>query len=249
MDSRKYAYDFQATPKGCGFEPQFRENNSVLVLEGHVVDEIEEAGEVHSHQVEGGLTFLQRMGRIPEEQSILNGWEKICKARSGCEYRRTRENIFDAYWQTLCVGQKLQGFDVAKEEFVAWDKCIRKPAKFVPTSKSLKWTHSILSLPVMAVTGIALLTSEKPFKEIMKFRSKMTVATQRRMIRTKQGMIGLAPELAQKGDFVCLLKGGMVPLVLRKLDARWILIGDSYVHGIMHGEAFVEAKCEEMWIQ
>lgn len=83
----------------------------------------------------------------------------------------------------------------------------------------------------------------------MSFRSKMTVATQRRMIRTKEGLIGLAPELVQKGDFVCLFKGGMVPLVTRKVSSRLMLIGDSYVHGIMHGEAFEETKCKLMWIQ
>jgi hypothetical protein len=186
------------------FEPQFRENYSVLVLEGHIVDEIKEVGKVHSHQVEGKLTFLQRMGRIPKEQSVLHGQERICKARSGRKYQRTGEDILDAHWQTLFVGQKPQGFDAAKEDFIAWDKCARKPSRFVPTSKSLKWTHSILSLPVMATIGIAFLTSEKPIKEIMKFRSKMTVATQRRMIRTKEGLIGLAPELAKNMDFVCL---------------------------------------------
>lgn len=248
MHSRKYSFDFEATPKKHRLEPQFRDNYSVLGLEGHIVDEIEAVGEVHSHQVEGQLTFLQRIGRIPGEQCVLNGWERICKARSGRKYQRTGEDILDAYWQTLCVGQMPQGFDAAKEDFVAWDKCVRKPI-FVPTSKYLRWTHSILSLPVLVTGGIAFLTSGKSVEEIMRFRSKMTVATQRRMIRTKEGLIGLAPELAQAGDFVCLLKGGMVPLVMRKLGSRWMLIGDSYVHGIMQGEAFEEAKCAEFWIQ
>jgi len=87
-----------------------------------------------------------------------------------------------------------------------------------------------------------------PITEILSFRSKMTVATQRRMIRTKDGLVGLVPELARKGDFVCLFKGGMVPLVMRKVGSRWTLIGDSYVHGIMHGDAFEETKCKTMWI-
>lgn len=59
----------------------------------------------------------------------------------------------------------------------------------------------------MLAVGVAKVTSGIPAKEIMGFRSKMTVATQRRMIRTKEGLIGLAPELARKGDFVCLFKG------------------------------------------
>jgi len=101
----------------------------------------------------------------------------------------------------------------------------------------------------MAATGVAMVMSGMPETEIMSFRSKMTVATQRRMIKTNDGLIGLAPELTRKGDFVCLFKGGMVPLVMRKVNSRWMLIGDSYVHGIMHGEGFEEMKCERMWIQ
>jgi len=183
------------------------------------------------------------------EQSVLNGWEKICKARSGSKYLRTGEDIFDVYWQTLCAGQKPQGFEAAKLEFLAWDRCVRKPSSFVPTSRFLKFTHGILSAPVMLATGVAVVTSGMPVKEIMSFRSKMTVATQRRMIKTKKGLIGLAPKLARKGDFICLFKGGMVPFVMRKVKSRWVLIGDSYLHGIMHGEAFEETKCETMWIQ
>lgn len=252
MHSKKYAFDFEASPGGCKSKPKFCEDKSVLVLEGHIVDEIEEAGEVHSHQAEGELTFLQRIGRIAGEQSVLNGWEKISKARSGGKYPRTEEDILAAFWQTLSAGQKPQGFHAANEEYEAWDRCVRTPSRFVPTAKWLKWTHSFLSLPVMVGTGIAMATSTKSTKEIMNFRSKMTVATQRRMIRTKEGLIGLAPEHARKGDFVFLFKGGMVPLVLRKVEkikSRWTLIGDSYVHGIMHGEAFDGAKCTEIWIQ
>jgi len=118
-----------------------------------------------------------------------------------------------------------------------------------PTSDELKFTHKFLSIPVLVAVGVEVTASEMPITEILSFRSKMTVATQRRMIRTKDGLVGLVPELARKGDFVCLFKGGMVPLVMRKVGSRWTLIGDSYVHGIMHGDAFEETKCKTMWIQ
>jgi hypothetical protein len=189
------------------------------------------------------------MGQTAGEQSVLNGWERVCKVRSGYKYLRTGEDIIDAYWQTLCAGKMPRGFEVTKAEYTAWERSARKPARFVLTSKFLKFTHSILSIPVILLSGVALVISGMPLKEIMSFRSKMTVATQRRMVRTKQGLIGLMPELARKGDFVCLFKGGMVPLVMRKVSSRWMLIGDSYVHRIMHGEGFEETKCEMMWIQ
>jgi hypothetical protein len=53
LHSRQYFLQFEATPSDLAFEPHFQEDPSILGLEGHVVDEIEEVGEVHSHQVEG----------------------------------------------------------------------------------------------------------------------------------------------------------------------------------------------------
>lgn len=54
---------------------------------------------------------------------------------------------------------------------------------------------------------------------------------------TSTGFFGVVPILAQPGDLICVLHGGCVPYVLRKdEDAKYTLIGDSYVHGVMKGE-------------
>lgn len=41
----------------------------------------------------------------------------------------------------------------------------------------------------------------------------------------------------QPGDIVCVLFGAQVPFILRRKDSRYQLVGESYVHGIMYGEA------------
>jgi hypothetical protein len=43
----------------------------------------------------------------------------------------------------------------------------------------------------------------------------------------------------QQGDEIWILPGASVPLILRKVSAecRYRVVGDAYVHGIMHGEA------------
>jgi hypothetical protein len=49
----------------------------------------------------------------------------------------------------------------------------------------------------------------------------------RRFLVTEEGYIGLAPNIAQKGDIVCVLLGGEVPFVLRPLkDGYYKLIGE-----------------------
>ncbi|KAH6669318.1 heterokaryon incompatibility protein-domain-containing protein [Halenospora varia] len=56
---------------------------------------------------------------------------------------------------------------------------------------------------------------------------------------TSRGYIGRGPLSMENGDQVCVLLGGKVPFVLRKeIDTdQYYLLGESYVHGIMGGEA------------
>ena len=59
----------------------------------------------------------------------------------------------------------------------------------------------------------------------------------RRFFTTVSGYMGLAPATAQSGDKICLLLGGQVPYILREEENHYKLVGESYVHGIMRGEA------------
>jgi hypothetical protein len=53
---------------------------------------------------------------------------------------------------------------------------------------------------------------------------------------TETGRFGLGPWIMKPGDECWVVKGGRVPLVLRKADAVYKLIGEAYLHGIMQGE-------------
>lgn len=66
---------------------------------------------------------------------------------------------------------------------------------------------------------------------------------------TEKRYAGLIPGKAQKGDKICLFRGGRVPFVLREssVAGRYRLVGECYIHGIMYGEAleWLEGKREE----
>ncbi|KAL8351254.1 hypothetical protein RB598_006165 [Gaeumannomyces tritici] len=70
---------------------------------------------------------------------------------------------------------------------------------------------------------------------------------------SQKGYLGLAPSGAQVGHRVYLLQGGQVPYILQETGETVALpgrgtvpvfkyIGDSYVHGIMNGEATVDVE-------
>lgn len=84
-------------------------------------------------------------------------------------------------------------------------------------------------------------------EEKNKFEHRLAeVMLERRLFITKKSHIGAAPLSSRVGDAVCILAGGNVPYILRKhgrpgsLDAEntlYKLVGECYVHGVMHGEA------------
>ena len=64
------------------------------------------------------------------------------------------------------------------------------------------------------------------------------------MFRTDGNLLGMGSRSVEVGDEVWVLKGGNVPFVLRRVkEGVYRLVGDAYVHGIMHGEA-IPTRCD-----
>ncbi|KAF4810289.1 Heterokaryon incompatibility protein 6, OR allele [Colletotrichum tropicale] len=64
----------------------------------------------------------------------------------------------------------------------------------------------------------------------------------RQVIITEGGFLGLGRAETQVGDEIWLMRGGRMPLILRKsgrtggFGEDYLLVGEAYIHGIMHGE-------------
>jgi len=74
----------------------------------------------------------------------------------------------------------------------------------------------------------------------------LRIITGRVFIRMAGGAyLGLAPPESRVGDYVCLLLGCDVPVILRPSKAVNILIGEIYVPGIMYGEGMDRLLAEQ----
>jgi hypothetical protein len=63
------------------------------------------------------------------------------------------------------------------------------------------------------------------------------VAQGRRMFRTKRNLLGIGPPSMDMKDEVWVIRGFNFPVILRRQeDGSRTVIGECYVHGIMHGE-------------
>lgn len=70
----------------------------------------------------------------------------------------------------------------------------------------------------------------------------MNAVVGRRLALTGEGHVGLVPACTVVGDAVVVLHGCPVPVVMRKLEEKWEIVGTCYVHGIMEGEVVQGSK-------
>ena len=68
----------------------------------------------------------------------------------------------------------------------------------------------------------------------------------RRFFTTAKGFMGLAPDIAQVGDKICLISGCCTPFIIRADGPNFCLVGESYVHGVMDGELMSDITFEDI---
>lgn len=93
--------------------------------------------------------------------------------------------------------------------------------------------------------------SGKPYLDyIRSFRQAFTqTTTGRKLFRTRRGYVGLGRESITESDLVCILPGCSVPMILRRENWYYKLVGDSYVHGMMFGEVLDNMTDEERLVK
>jgi hypothetical protein len=80
-------------------------------------------------------------------------------------------------------------------------------------------------------------------------RLSMIAQVGRRLITTKNGYLGLAPEEVEVNDVVAILFGCKFPVILRPSGQNYVYIGECYVDGLMDGEILqpgLASKYEEV---
>lgn len=163
------------------------------------------------------------MGNIPPDWTSLLGWENITKPAP------------EKAWRTL-IGDRG-----------------RDPRFFIPASYSRACEQAFRQ--VQPGHGLNIEQARIPGDRINQdfLDCVQRVVWGRRLIKTKSGFTGLAPEATKKQDIVAILYGLSVPVVLRHIsnategDNVFKMIGECFIYGMMDGEA-LDLK-EEQGIQ
>jgi hypothetical protein len=178
----------------------------------------------------------------------------------------TGESMFNVYWQTLICGcyepeeyEALHSFFHANTKVGNWRHC---PPSLIPRNSAPGvWLYALAHIMDLfwhmfkvfvkffwvCATGWARTDKKKGtvVDTLISGKQEHMAYGQWRFVKTKKGYVGIAPGSTRPGDWVSVLVGGKVPLVLRRAEDSegWSLVGESYIHGIMQGEAFDENSC------
>ena len=228
--------------------PEISSDRSMLGLQGCVIDSVTEMGDIFTG--EDGLVgmntgLIDIIKQFKQNTQALLQWEHVAEARSGKKYAPTGEEMLVAYWQTITAGWEPPGSDLSTEKSLEWD-AYHRPGASLRQRAGFKTTTSSAFGWLTVGANVAKQTRRPPPKS--DFDRCLQMSWNRRLVRSKNGYVGLAPAATVIGNAIALFKGGGSPLIVRREQAHWKLVGDSYVHGMMNGECFREQNCNAMWL-
>jgi hypothetical protein len=243
-----------AASRGSTFTPAFK-NPRILVLSGHFVDRIAQLSEIiHPPTVDHLQTKLLGQ-KLDDRESILEAEglasmsryfdvmmsiEDLALPSTDASLYPTGELRPRAFWRTLCTDVSSNHLEAAEQAFTSWQKAMKAPRLL----KNYRVDKLRAMYAYLATLGYGVTDSVYDGDGL--FLTLMRPAFNSRFAITEMGYFALVPSATKIGDQVGLFKGGKVPLIFRQEGSQWSLVGESYVHGIMDGEAFDEVKCKEL---
>lgn len=164
----------------------------------------------------------------PAAQTILADW--ILLALKMGTYP-TNECLDDALCETLVAGKGFNDiFPISDDEYDEFYK------RYVDLrTQVLRLVKSGNLYKTRSQEHYINLDFEEPSTYIAKIE---IISYFRRLIITQNGYIGLTPYTAEPDDMIAIFLGAQTPFVLRRQEGEWALLGECYIHGMMHGEAF-----------
>lgn len=225
----------------------FPPNSSVLTCRGTLIDEVD------------GIS----LAILPETPSEIGELQP----RSSANAYGEDADIFDALWRTFVGNASYPGEPKIEAPlsfrplFVR--KCLKAEATFSADDQDSRgqppsvgfgqdtlgaWYGTVRGFKIAGKSlNTILLEHGKPYaaRDVLVAadvsfafeQSIQIMQSGRRLITTTNGYIGLAPSGVKRGDRVCVFLGCRTPLVLHPVNDQFRVIGDAYLHGMMHGEA------------
>ncbi|KAI4169324.1 MAG: hypothetical protein LQ348_007299 [Seirophora lacunosa] len=187
---------------------------------------------------EDELRLEHQVAEAPMQQL----WQDLQQQEQGSMYGQTKLDCEYAFSLTIAAGNGADGFPAENnppqhwfvyqeyQRSIDWDRRSRRDGE---TTRSV-WDQYTFET-----------TLQMHALEYVKFQRTNLVG--RRFFLTSKGYYGIAHNALKVGDTCMVIRGAMVPFVVRKTASvgaggsasnRYRLVGEAYVQGIMRGELY-----------
>jgi Heterokaryon incompatibility protein (HET) len=156
------------------------------------------------------IGIIQVLGERGMEGTIPSGWFGMAN------WHHRRSPVPDAFFRTLVADRSPDGCNPP-----SWYKRALEHALESSGSGDVRLQRMIKQMRSTVTTEL--------------LNRIQSVIWNRRFTITDRGAFGLVPANAYVGDVIMVLYGASVPVVLRKLESSYWLVGESYIHGAMDG--------------
>lgn len=105
------------------------------------------------------------------------------------------------------------------------------------------FSHAVYQQAISEVPLQDIIDLNQPHSEVERFRRTLSIRCKSRLaFLTTSGHLGLGPSSMRPGDHAVILFGSNVPFILREdiVEDTFKVVGECYVHGVMHGEIMEE---------
>ena len=217
---------------GMKAEAWHSRDQNVLHVKGKWVDSVAMLGEKPRKFAKTAAIFeidSKKVAEIKDSHLWLQECEELASKRDGI---LTAER-HDELWRTVTCGLTGDGFPAPN--YYSW--YFKRYTKFMAdaAARFTEYLEESQTLP-QGIRGVTEASRSEKHGIIEASISRWS--SQRRFCVTRTGALACVPKLSRYGDIICVLLGGEVPYVLRPTGAGsfWV-VGECYVHGIMHGES------------
>ena len=227
----------------------FSNNNEVLTASGLIVDTIDGLA-IHSGEAEqlSPKSQLHQSKSRESRYTDLGALEAICQSllanrpptttqlELAALETRIPEPLALFLQQSRSLSKEstsaLQTSDSRVPTFKNWH---RENQDLIVAGRTIKEWINDLSLS--GLESITIPTTVGTFDFFDFNRASHPHSWSWRFFTTMSGYVGIGPNTCQPGDKVVIIFGCASPLVLHSIGSHYQVVGESYVHGIMHGEA------------
>lgn len=213
----------------CWFSTN-RDEAVVLHTRAVRIDEIDRLGWSYYEQLASSTKPTDRM---TQSTGVLNGYLSNASLR-------------EAVWRTLVSNRTPTGGQVPEDYHLLLDCVPETGEKAERTWRGLKAFSRLVNQNFdFCVSGQGLgsffpsdrTTIDNPEAARDPMGRMFRYLRTRRLMTTKTGFLGMAPNQSQQGDCILILLGCNVPLVLRPWGGQqYKVVGGCYLHGFMEGE-------------